>query len=127
MIKSTYIEKKSQSQFQKKSNLVGRAKFGTLEGIEFIDFNEIVYCEAKNNYTLIYKTDGVCVTFTKTLSAVEEELPKNQFLRIHHSYLVNILEMKSFYRNTNRLLLRNGKELQVSTRKKQVILSLEVA
>lgn len=54
----------------------------------FINFNEILYVKADNNTTDFYLTEGRKVSAYKTLKHFEKSLP-GEFLRIHHSYIIN--------------------------------------
>lgn len=54
----------------------------------FLDFNDILYLKADNNTTDFFLTGGKKVSAYKTLKHFEESLPVN-FLRIHHSYIIN--------------------------------------
>ena len=54
----------------------------------FIDLNEILYLKADNNTTDFYLTQGRKVSAYKTLKHFEKSLPED-FLRIHHSYIIN--------------------------------------
>ena len=53
-----------------------------------LDINEIAYLQADNNSTDFISLNGSKVTAYKTLKSFETVLPPN-FLRIHHSYIVN--------------------------------------
>lgn len=57
--------------------------------LEKIQFTEILFVEAMENYVAIYTKDKKIITHS-TLKAVQEKLPVNQFIQPHKSYLVNI-------------------------------------
>ena len=48
----------------------------------------IVYYKADGNYTQIHLSDR-CLMDSKTLKQVESLLPKDTFVRIHKSFLIN--------------------------------------
>jgi DNA-binding LytR/AlgR family response regulator len=57
----------------------------------------------------------------KTISELEQEVPSDQFERIHKSFLVNISKVKSIESNQVRIgemLLPIGKSYLVSTKKR---------
>jgi two-component system LytT family response regulator len=70
-------------------NNSSRMAIKAVEGIKISDCDQIIYCKADGNYTSIHFTWGN-ILVTKTLKQIETSLPKNYFIRIHKSYLVNI-------------------------------------
>lgn len=115
----------SEKKISKQSETLNVSAFATIYGLEFIKHDEISYCEAKKNYTIVYKLSGEYITLTKTLGAVEDILPKEQFARVHQSYLVNLKEIQRYIRTENKIVLRSGKELNVSTRRKSLLFNFE--
>jgi DNA-binding LytR/AlgR family response regulator len=57
--------------------------------LEKIQFDEILFIEAMENYVAIYTGDKKIITHS-TLKAINEKLPGNRFIQPHKSYLVNI-------------------------------------
>ena len=51
--------------------------------------NDIYYFEADRNYCKIYSKTRECL-LVMTLKDIDKKLPKEQFLRIHRSYIVNL-------------------------------------
>ncbi len=54
-----------------------------------INFPSIYLIEAKGDYILI-KTEGKNYTVHSTLKKIEEKLPKDLFLKVHRSFIINI-------------------------------------
>jgi DNA-binding LytR/AlgR family response regulator len=54
-----------------------------------IDFNSILVVEAKGDYIHI-KTESKNYIVHSTLKKIEEKLPKNLFLKVHRSFIINI-------------------------------------
>lgn len=54
-----------------------------------IKFNDILYIESLKDYIKIYTIVGSYLVH-KSLTSITEELPKDQFLRIHRSYTIAI-------------------------------------
>lgn len=93
---------------------------GMADKIVFIPFADIIYCEAHGPYTHIYLTDGNKLVSSKTLSEFETPLGANNFLRIHHHYLINLGRVKEFQRHDGGyVIMESGKELEVSQRKRK--------
>ena len=90
----------------------------TMEGYKLVKSNDIIYCEANENYTKIYIRTDEMILVPKTLKTVEELLSMENFFRIHKSYLVNMNYIESYSRNEGyRIKLENGAELDVASRR----------
>jgi DNA-binding LytR/AlgR family response regulator len=57
--------------------------------LEKINLADVLYVEALSNYVIINTEQRRYVTYL-TLKGIEEKLPKDQFVRIHKSYLVSL-------------------------------------
>lgn len=53
-----------------------------------IEFNSVLFVEAKGDYIQI-KTEGKNYTVHSTLKKIEEKLPKDIFIKVHRSYIIN--------------------------------------
>jgi two-component system LytT family response regulator len=61
---------------------------------------------------------------SRTLKDVENSLPHPPFLRIHHSFVVNINHIKEYIRGEGgEVLLSNGDQIRVSRNKKDELLA----
>ena len=83
-----------------------------------VDFNAIVYIESYSDYIKIHTKDNTIVT-RETISAIEAKLPKQQFLRIHRSYIVAVKQITAF---TNEFVTVNDTSLTISRSYKSEIL-----
>lgn len=72
--------------------------------------SEILYFEGQANYLAIHTT-GSQYRMRSTMSAVEEELKNNGFLRIHKGFLVNLEHIRIL--KTEELELDNGEVLPI--------------
>jgi DNA-binding LytR/AlgR family response regulator len=68
-----------------------------------IFFKNIVYVEALQNYVCIHTTDKKYISYL-TFKSIEDALPKDLFLKVHKSYIVQIEKIESI----------EGNELQVA-------------
>lgn len=75
-----------------------------------IDFNTIIYIESYSDYIKIHTAKKVVVT-RETISAIDAKLPKEQFLRIHRSFIVAISKILSF---TNDHVVIENQSLPIS-------------
>tara|TARA_B110000211_G_scaffold234747_1_gene306024 strand:+ start:247 stop:939 length:693 start_codon:yes stop_codon:yes gene_type:complete len=102
----------------------GFIKLNTANSIHKINISDIVYCESDNNYTTVVTTDAKKIVTSKTLKHIEDTLPKNGFLRIHRSFLVNKSHIDSFNKVSSEIELKNGNALPVSRANKASLLAL---
>ncbi|HBX52464.1 MAG: hypothetical protein A2275_10690 [Bacteroidetes bacterium RIFOXYA12_FULL_35_11] len=89
----------------------------TQTGFQLEKISNIVYCEAKENYTKLFLFRGNPILISKTLKWVEEILPQENFFRLHKSYLVNLNYVKSFNRQELLVYLENGTTLELAVRR----------
>jgi two-component system, LytTR family, response regulator len=93
------------------------------DGITFVNINEIIYCEGSSNYTNFYLQNGKKHIVAKTLKEYEELLSSYNFFRIHNSYLINLKEVKKYFRGDGGYVqMSNDEKLDVSKRKKEYFL-----
>jgi two-component system LytT family response regulator len=96
----------------------------TADGLVFVKVSEILYCEAASNYTEIVLLDNRKYIVSRTLKEYEDMLAEQNFYRIHHSYLINLNEIKKYVRGEGGyVIMNNDKSLDVSKRKKEGFLS----
>lgn len=79
--------------------------------------SDIVMCEGCINYTIIYLNNGRKIVSSHTLKSFENTLYDSGFTRIHRSYLINYQYYRSFDKDNNLVLMKNGVELNVSRRR----------
>jgi two-component system LytT family response regulator len=92
----------------------------TLDGFQLEKVNNIVYCQADENYSKIYTNRNEVILVGKTLKNIEELLPEGVFFRIHKSYLVNMNYIKSYSKSDGyKVMLENRVELDVATRRNE--------
>lgn len=97
----------------------------TSDGFQIVRFNEILYCQASENYSYIYTVTGDSFFITKTLKNIEELLSLGCFFRIHKSTLLNINYVKSFSRKEGFVVtLENGQQFEVATRRQEEFINL---
>jgi two-component system LytT family response regulator len=84
--------------------------------INLIPVEHIKYVEAQDDYVMIYHSEGKALK-QQTMKFYEENLSKNDFLRIHRSYIVKVEEIKRIepYGKDNHIaILHSGDKLPVS-------------
>lgn len=95
------------------------------DGYEFIEVNDIIYCNSQSNYTYLHLTDGSKVLVSKTLKEVENALANFFFLRVHQSFLINPNYMKRFSRHDGGyIIMENQESIPVSNSKRSLIVNI---
>jgi DNA-binding LytR/AlgR family response regulator len=93
-----------------------------LPGLQNCPIADVLYIEGKSNYSIIYIKDAKPITMAKTLKKFESQLRLHPFLRIHKSYLVNQTHLSEKGINEGNMIeLRNGNQLPVSRRKRDLV------
>ena len=78
---------------------------------ERINVADVQFAESLQNYVVIHTADRKYITYI-TLSGLEEQLPKDYFVKVHKSYLVSLDKIKAV--DGNELLLLSGARVPVS-------------
>lgn len=99
--------------------------FSSAEGYHLYTRDEIIRCEADNNYSRIYLQSGEQLYVAKTLKELETQLGSQLFERIHKSHLINTRHLRKYLnRDGGSVLLTDGTVLPVSQRKKPEMIRL---
>lgn len=100
-----------------------RIAISSMEGLQFVPTDDIIYLEANSNYTIFYINGNRKITATKTLKDFEDILPASLFIRIHHSYLINKNGIEKYIKGEGgQVVMKNGVVLDVARRKKEEFL-----
>jgi two-component system LytT family response regulator len=90
------------------------------KGFTLVDFKDIVWLEANDNYTNLYLNGQKKIIASKTLKEFESILPVSEFFRIHRSALINIQYVKEYSNNEGgEVILSDGTHVQVSKARNQ--------
>lgn len=85
------------------------------KGFTLVDFKDIVWLEANDNYTNLYLNGQKKIIASKTLKEFEMILPSVEFFRIHRSALINVNYVKEYSNNEGgEVILSDGTHVQVS-------------
>jgi two-component system, LytTR family, response regulator len=95
------------------------------KSLYFIRVNEILYCQAESSYTTFHLVDGQKIVVTKTLKEYEQLLEPFNFIRTHHSYLVNSTKILRLDKGDGGcLILEDKTTVPISQRKWEHILQI---
>lgn len=111
-------------QLQHKEGRFAKIAIPTIEGFELIPADEVVRCEADDNYTHLYLKNKTKVIASRSLKEIEEQLRDfPSFIRVHHSYMVNLNEVTKYVRGEGGyLVLTDGSTVNVSRSRKEMLL-----
>ncbi|TMI84865.1 MAG: response regulator transcription factor [Bacteroidetes bacterium] len=112
------------NQVQHKETGFKKIAVPTSEGFELIPAEQVVRCEADDNYTHLFLKNKNKVVASRTLKEMEEQLQDfNCFLRVHHSYLVNLNEVTKYVRGEGGyLIMSDGATVNVSRSRKEALM-----
>jgi two-component system LytT family response regulator len=95
---------------------VSRIVVRKANSINIIPLDQVKYVEAQNDYVMIWYTNGKALK-QQTMKYYEDNLPASEFVRVHRSYIVNVLAIKRIepYGKENHVaILNTGEKLPVS-------------
>lgn len=105
------------------AQVTGKLTIPMQNGFEVLQMEDILYCQAEDNYTRIYMQDTRKLV-SKTLKYFEDILSGNGFARVHKSYLVNVNAIKEYHKGKGgSVVLSNGKQILVSPSRKKDLLA----
>lgn len=102
---------------------VKKIALNTQEKVHIVAIDEVLRCESNSNYTLFHLTEKRNILVTKTLKEFEELFSDYNFVRVHHSHLINLDFLKEFVKiDGGYAIMSDGTEVPVSTRKKDALM-----
>ena len=103
---------------------VGKLSVPTMDGLLFIDFDEIIRCRAEGNYTEIFLKNKQMIVVSRTLGDIEEMLEGNKFFRVHQTHLINLKYLKKYIKGDGgQIVMIDGSTVDVARRKKEEFLA----
>jgi two-component system LytT family response regulator len=115
--------KENQIQYTKEQLSKDKLILSLQDGFQCILFDDLIYCKSDGGYTTFYLSDGRSFMASKSIKEFENQLPESNFVRTHQSYIVNMAYVDK-YDKTGYLYLKNRERIPVSTRKKDIVISL---
>ena len=110
--------------FNKTGNGGQKIALPTMEGLQLIAIGSIISCASDRNYTTIYLKEKKKMLISRPLKEMEELLEDHSFLRVHHSYLVNLKEIDKYIRGEGGyLIMSDGSVVDISRSKKELLVS----
>jgi two-component system LytT family response regulator len=111
-------------QIQHKETGFKKIAVPTFDGFELIPVEEVIRCEADDNYTHIFLKTKNKITACRTLKEMEEQLQDfSFFVRVHHSWIVNLNEVTKYVRGEGGyLIMSDNSTVNVSRSRKDSLL-----
>ncbi|WP_025741535.1 LytR/AlgR family response regulator transcription factor [Aquimarina pacifica] len=82
-----------------------------------VNLNDVIKCEADNNYALFFLSNGKKLLASNTLKYYDELLSHKGFFKVHRSCLINVKHISSIYKK-EAIILNTKEKIMVSQRNK---------
>ncbi len=113
---NVYLENQAKSALDKKIVL------RSVERMVVVATRDIIRCESRGNYTILHLNDGQSLLEAKTLKEFESLFRQLNFVRVHHSHLINLHYLQSYEKMNGKVILSDDSEVPVSHRKKDTVI-----
>jgi two-component system, LytTR family, response regulator len=89
------------------------------DGLKFVKLDEITRLEASGSYTIVHLESNKKITATRMLGDFEGLLPEANFVRVHHSDIININYIKQYHKGRGGYVeMEDGSQIEVAIRRK---------
>jgi len=96
-----------------------------MNGITFLDSEDIIRCAADNNYTVLHLKNKQQMVSSKTLKDYDNILSPLGFFRAHRSHLINVQYVSKFLKGKPSLIeMQDGYRVELAQNKKSSFLGL---
>jgi two-component system LytT family response regulator len=110
---------------QYKQEKIEKLAVPSLEGIDFFNVDDIIFCEADGSYTRLFLPDRKQKLVSRNLKDFESMLESSGFCRVHNSFLINMKHVHKYLKGEGgTAVLSEGHHVDISRRKKEVFLNL---
>ncbi len=97
----------------------------SFDGIDFFNTDDIIYCQADGNYTMLYLKNKQTQLISRNLKDFESLLVESGFCRVHHSSLINMKHIQKYVKGEGGyVILTDNHHVDISRRKKEEFLKL---
>ena len=102
---------------------VHRIALPTMEGLQLVPISSVIHCASSSNYTIFFLKNNERITVSRTLKEAEEMLEEHAFLRVHHSFLVNLNEISRYVKGEGGYLVMSDQStVDVSRSRKEILM-----
>ena len=102
-----------------------RISLNSMDKVQIVNVSDIIQCESQRNYTLFYLVNNKQILVTRTLKEFEDILEADDFLRVHHSHLINLKHLKEYVKTDGGYaVMSDGSQVPVSVRKREQLMKI---
>lgn len=106
-----------------KTGLPDRIAVSTMEGLEFLQPNQVIYCQSEGSYTHLILMNNKRIVVSRHLKEIEKLLQNWEFYRIHHSFLINLKHLTHYIRSEGgEVVMSDQSRLPVARNRKEAFL-----
>lgn len=111
------------SNLRTENNAAKKIGLSVEDGFYFEEMKNIMYIEASGSYTIVFIKGRNKQLVAKSLKEFEDILPDTFFCRVHHSYIINIGFIKTYYKGRGGYVeMEDGTSIAISVRKREYFL-----
>lgn len=122
---STFQYQSMLNNIQYRSGKIEKLAVPSLEGIDFFNTDDIIYCQAEGNYTTLHLKNKQNKLISRNLKDFESLLADSGFCRVHHSSLINMKHIQKYVKGEGGYaILTDNYHVDISRRKKEEFLSM---
>lgn len=104
-------------------NVFEKISLPTMDGLVFVDLEDIIRCEAQNNYTKFYLKNQENHLVSKTLKNYEDVLTDFNFFRVNRGDIINLKYIKKLQKGRRmQIIMADGSQLILSDSRKEEFL-----
>ncbi len=119
------LEERKQTKLSRLHARYNKITVHTTKGMLFVPMQNILWLESDNNYTTLHLAEGQAIVTSRSIGDFEEMLLEYDFYRIHQSAIINLQHLQEYVRGDGgSVILTNGKEIEVSRRRKADLMAL---
>jgi len=108
-----------------KSGKIEKLAVPTLNGIDFFNTDDIIYCQADGKYTTLFLVNHQKQVISKNLKDFENMLNNSGFCRVHNSFLINIKHVQKYIKGEGGyVILTENNHVDISRRRKDTFLNM---
>jgi len=98
---------------------LGKIALPVLNGLEMVNADDIIKIKGENVYSVFHLTNGKKLVASLTLKEVEAMLQRQDFFRVHKSFIVNLKYITRYIKGEGgTVILTDGSEVEISRRNK---------
>jgi two-component system, LytTR family, response regulator len=104
---------------------VQRLAVPSLDGVDFFNVHDVIFCKAEGSYTTLFLIHGIQKVVSRNLKDFENLLSESGFCRVHHSFLINLHHVQRYVKGEGGyVILTDNHHVDISRRRKEEFLAL---